>query len=130
MLNYFLLFAEEGAQTPPNTLPLLIVMGVLLVGMYVMMSISQKKRQKKMNEMINQLQPGNKIKTIGGIFGTIVESIDEDNAFVIETGSGANKSYLKIDKSAVYASDVPAAAPAEEQKEEASVEVVEETTEE
>lgn len=130
MLNYFLLFAEEGTQTPPNSLPLLIVMGVLLVGMYVMMSISQKKRQKKMNEMINQLQPGNKIKTIGGIFGTIVESIDEDNAFVIETGSEANKSYLKIDKSAVYASDAPAAAPAEEQKEEASVEVVEETTEE
>jgi len=53
--------------------------------------------------MINNLRVGDKIKTIGGFIGTIIE-VCEDGAFIIETGSATKKSYMKVDKSAIYAS--------------------------
>ena len=79
-----------------------IVLGVLLVGLFVFNYFSRKKQQKAAEEKMAGLVPGSKIKTIGLICGTVV-SIDEvQNTVVIETGYGENKSYLTIDKSAIY----------------------------
>ena len=41
------------------------------------MILPQRKRDKKMKEMLNNLHNGDKIKTIGGIFGIIVKRSDE-----------------------------------------------------
>lgn len=69
--------------------------------------------------MLNAIQPGNKVKTIGGICGIVVEVCPEDNTFVLETGTEASgKSYIKFDKQAVYQTDA-VAKKAEEPKEEA-----------
>ena len=63
--------------------------------------------------MLNAIQPGNKVKTIGGICGVVVEVCPEDNTFVLETGTEASgKSYIKFDKQAVYQTDA-VAKPAE-----------------
>lgn len=79
-----------------------IVLGVLLIGLFVFNYFSRKKQQKAAEEKMAGLVPGSKIKTIGLICGTVV-SIDEvQNTVVIETGDGENKSYLTIDKSAIY----------------------------
>ena len=52
------------------------------------------------------LRPGNKVKTIGGICGVVVEICPEDNTFVLETGTEASgKSYLKFDRQAIYQTD-------------------------
>jgi preprotein translocase subunit YajC len=59
--------------------------------------------------MLNAIQPGNKVKTIGGICGVVVEICPEDNTFILETGSEASgKSYIKFDKQAVYQTDAVA----------------------
>ena len=74
--------------------------------------------------MLNAIQPGNKVKTIGGICGVVVEVCPEDNTFVLETGTEASgKSYIKFDKQAVYQTD---AVVAKEEKPAEKAEAVEE----
>jgi preprotein translocase YajC subunit len=80
-------------------LPLVLV---VLVGGFIWSSYSAKKRQKSTMDMINKLTAGDKIKTIGGICGVIVEINEEENTFILETGNDTNKSYVKFDKQAIY----------------------------
>ena len=116
-----------------------IVIGIIVVAfifIFIMNSRSQKKRQKEMEETLNAVKPGCKVKTIGGICGVVVEVCPEDNTFVMETGTEASgKSYLKFDKQAVYQTDavvnketapVAESAPVEETKEAPVEEVFEE----
>ena len=111
-----------------------ILLGVLVLVMVVFMVYSkrtQKKRQEETEKTLNAIKPGNKVKTIGGICGIVVEVCPEDNTFVLETGSEASgKSYLKFDKQAVYQTDAVVEKPAPAVKEEVKDEPVEEKTEE
>ena len=93
-----------------------IMVGVLmlfLVAFLVYSNYSQKKRQKETVETLNAIKPGNKVKTIGGICGIVVEVCPDDNTFVLETGTEASgKSYIKFDKQAVYQTDAVVSKPA------------------
>ena len=83
--------------------------------------------------MINASTRGNKVKTIGGICGVVVEVCPEDNTFVLETGTEASgKSYIKFDKQAVYQTDAVAEKPekASKSKKEENAEETTETVEE
>ena len=99
-----------------------LMLGILLVIIIVFMVFNrrtQMKRQQETMDMLNAIQPGNKVKTIGGICGVVVEVCPEDNTFILETGSEVSgKSYIKFDKQAVYQTDAVAkkeeVAPVEE----------------
>lgn len=54
-----------------------ILMVLLLVGMFAIMIIPQRRRDKKIKDMLNSLKPGDRVRTIGGIYGTI-GSIKDD----------------------------------------------------
>lgn len=143
----FNLLTESGSSSPETGNPYgtWIIMGVLVLVIVAFMIFNrrnQKKRQEETKSMLDAIKPGNKVKTIGGICGVVVEVCD-DNTFVLETGTEASgKSYLKFDKQAVYQTDavvekpVPVApveaaeeVPAEEVQE-APVEAAEEAKEE
>lgn len=121
-----------GTGNPWGTWLMVGILVVILVVFMIYNRRSQQKRQEEAQNTINAIKPGNKVKTIGGICGVVVEVCD-DNTFVLETGTEASgKSYLKFDKQAVYQTDAvaPNATPAkpveeaqpEEAKEEAPVE--------
>ena len=99
-------------QTAQNPWVSWVIMGGLLVAIIVFMILSrrsQKKRQQEQIDQLNAIGPGNKVKTIGGICGIVVEVCPEDNTFILETGSEASgKSYIKFDKQAVYQTDAVA----------------------
>lgn len=85
---------------------LMIALVAVLVVFMIYNRKAQTKRQKETMEMLNAIKPGNKVKTIGGICGVVVEVCAEDNTFVLETGTEASgKSYIKFDKQAVYQTD-------------------------
>ena len=117
----------------PSIIMMVAVVALLVVWM-VYSNRSQKKRQQERLDTLSAIKPGNKVKTIGGICGVVVEVCPEDNTFVLETGTEASgKSYIKFDKDAVYQTDAvvekPAedvAAPAQDAFEEASTETVSE----
>ncbi len=44
---------------------------ILMVAMFAIMIIPQRKREKKVKNMLAALKPGDRVRTIGGIYGTI-----------------------------------------------------------
>ena len=104
-----------------------IILGVLLVGIVVMFVFSSRRRKKQeqdAQDLINSLKPGNKVKTIGGICGIVVEVDNEENTFVLETGTEqSGKCFIKFDRQAIYQTDAVAS-----KKEEKSVETQEEVS--
>ena len=85
---------------------------VALVGLLFWSSRSNKKRNAEAAKLIDAVKPGNKVKTIGGICG-VVTAIDwEENTFVLETGDGEHKSYIKFDRKAIYQTDAKVEAQA------------------
>ena len=80
----FNILAEEGGKTNNWTSYILIILVVVvLVGFFVWSAISNKKKQKQFNDTINAIKPGSKVKTIGGICGTVVYIDGEENTFVL-----------------------------------------------
>ncbi|OQB20423.1 MAG: preprotein translocase subunit YajC [Firmicutes bacterium ADurb.Bin182] len=50
---------------------------VLMIAMFAIMIIPQRRREKKIKAMLSALKPGDRVRTIGGIYGTI-SSVKED----------------------------------------------------
>lgn len=110
-----------------------IIMGVLLlaiIGLFVWQSVSGKKKQKEAQDMINSLKIGDRIKTIGGVCGFLVEINNSENTIVIETGSENNKCHIRFDKGAIYQTGPANPAKPEEKAEEKKETVKEEVAEE
>ena len=111
-----------------------VFLGVIvaaIIALLVWSFISNKKRRKNIEETINAIKPGNKVKTVGGVIGEVVEVNEEEGTFVMRTGdSFGNCSYMKFDKQAIYQTDAKPepAAPAAEKA--ASTEVTKAAAEE
>lgn len=82
----------------------IIMIAVFGVVMYFFMYRPQKKQEKEVNNMRNNLQVGDEITTIGGIIGKIV-SIKEET-IMIETGHDRTK--IRLLRTAVRSVDVRA----------------------
>ncbi len=121
MLFNLLESAADGAKNDWTTYLFLGIMVVVLVGMFVWQSISNKKRRKEAEAMVTGLKKGDRVKTIGGICGFVVEINDAENSFVLETGTDTQKSYVKFDKAAIYQT-APNQGAAVEAKEEVKAE--------
>ena len=90
------------AANPVFTYILLGVFVVAIIAMFVWQRIANKKRAQEAENVLNNLKIGDKVKTIGGVCGYIVEINNEENTFVLETGTISRKSYVKFDKGAIY----------------------------
>lgn len=118
-----LLADETTGSGNTQNIVMLVVLAVLVVAIvvfYVLSSKKRKKQEKDAQDLINAVKPGNKVKTIGGICGIVVEVDDEENTFVLETGTETSgKSYMKFDRQAIYQTDavVEKTEPVEEQAE-------------
>ncbi len=82
----------------------ILIIVVMFVALYFFMIRPQKKQEKQIADMRNNLQVGDEITTIGGIIGKIV-SIKEETV-MIETGHDRTK--IRILRSAVRCVDVHA----------------------
>ena len=93
---------ETGAENNSGTIIIMIVLIIAIIGLFVWQSITGKKRQQEAQNMVNALKVGDGVKTIGGICGVVAEINNQENTFVLETGTDANKSFIKFDKGAIY----------------------------
>jgi preprotein translocase subunit YajC len=69
-------FLQQQAQTPSSLisfLPLVFILGIF----YLIVFLPARRRQKKLQEMIDGLKAGDKVVTSGGIYGTIVGFKDD-----------------------------------------------------
>lgn len=70
---------------------------ILMVAMFAIMTIPQRRRDKKVKEMLAALKPGDRVRTIGGIYGTI-SSIRDD---VVVLAVGPDKVKLVFARGAI-----------------------------
>ena len=100
-------FLQETAAQPAagGNMSFLIMMLLIFVVMYFFMIRPQQKKQKEIAKFRNELKKGDKIVTIGGIYGT-VDEIRETYVIIVVDGDVK----LRVDKSAIVKdmSDVPA----------------------
>ena len=86
----------EGQGSFLAMLPSLILMIAIF---YFMLIRPQRKREKKLREMLAALKIGDEVASIGGIHGKILRI--KDDAFVLETGVGTNKGYITIERGSI-----------------------------
>jgi len=63
-------FLQQPAQQPGGILSFLPLVFILAI-FYLIVFLPARRRQKKLQEMIDNLKPGDKVVTNGGIYGTI-----------------------------------------------------------
>lgn len=80
---------------------------ILLIVMYVFSAKRRKDYNNQVMEMLNSLRPGDKIKTIGGFYGTIIsiKETTDGKVVLLEMGEGSKVSYMTIDANAIYGVD-------------------------
>ncbi|MDE7082349.1 MAG: preprotein translocase subunit YajC [Clostridia bacterium] len=87
-------------------LGIVVLLIVVIAVFYFFTNKKRKKQEQDAQDLINAVKPGNKVKTIGGICGIVVEVDNEENTFVLETGTETSgKSYIKFDRQAIYQTD-------------------------
>lgn len=94
-----------SAESTTTTWIFVALLVVLVVVLLVVPMFTNKKRAKQTTELHNSLRPGDVIKTVGGIIGTIKEVREvspADKEMVIETGDGDNKTTMVFDIQALY----------------------------
>lgn len=100
-------FLQETAAQPAagGNMSFLIMMLLIFVVMYFFMIRPQQKKQKEIAKFRNELKKGDKIVTIGGIYGTVDEIREKYVIIVVD-----DDVKLRVDKSAIVKdmSDVPA----------------------
>jgi preprotein translocase subunit YajC len=69
-------FLQQQAQSPGGIISFLPLVFILAI-FYLIVFLPARRRQKKLQDMIEQLKPGDKVVTSGGIYGTIVGLKDD-----------------------------------------------------
>jgi preprotein translocase subunit YajC len=83
---------EGGGGSWQSFLPIVLIMAVF----YLFMIRPQMKKSKKQKQFREEIGKGDKIVTIGGVHGKIIEV--EDTTFIVEQ---YDKSQVRIEKSAI-----------------------------
>ena len=83
MLSISFLQQAAAGQGGGSGMTMLLMLALIFVVMWLFMIRPQQKRQKELNNFRDNLKKGDKVVTVGGIYGTIVE---------------VNKVMLEIDK--------------------------------
>jgi preprotein translocase subunit YajC len=55
----------------------IIILVAMLLFMYLLLIRPQQQQRKRTQEMLNRLQPGDEVITVGGIYGDVIEVHDE-----------------------------------------------------
>ncbi len=103
----------SGAPAGPSMASPLIMMVLMLVIFYFMLIRPENKRKKEAEKMRSSVKKGDKIVTIGGITGVVVDV--KENRIVMETG--ADQVRIEFEKWAISSNETAAeAARVEAQK--------------
>ncbi|MBQ6957664.1 MAG: preprotein translocase subunit YajC [Bacteroidales bacterium] len=88
--------AQAGAQGGGSGLTMLLMLALIFVVMWLFMIRPQQKRQKELNSFRDSLKKGDKVVTVGGIYGTVIEV--NDNKVMLEIDKDVR---IKVDKASL-----------------------------
>ena len=82
----FSLAAQSSSGT--SLVILIVVYAVIFGGFYMIFMRPQKKEQKRVQAMINEMEVGDTVLTTSGFYGVLIDISDED--VIVEFGSNKN----------------------------------------
>ena len=82
----FSLAAQSSSGT--SWVILIVVYAVIFGGFYMIFMRPQKKEQKRVQAMINEMEVGDTVLTTSGFYGVLIDISDED--VIVEFGSNKN----------------------------------------
>jgi preprotein translocase subunit YajC len=100
----------DDASSTASLLTMIIPIALMIVIFYFLIIRPEKKRNKEMQDMLNNIQVADEVITNGGIIGRVL-SVKEDTV-LIETGSDRTK--IRVMKSAIAKNNTVHEAPAAE----------------
>jgi preprotein translocase subunit YajC len=106
--------AATQATTPPPWWASPFVLPMILLALFLFLSSRSKKTQeRKTQDMLNAIKRGDKVQTIGGILGTVVEARDTE---VLVKVDETNNTKIRFSRKAIHRvlEDESAAAAASE----------------
>jgi preprotein translocase subunit YajC len=78
--------------------PMTLIMACLLI-FYVFIIRSKKKQDTSRRDMLNQLKKGDRIQTIGGILGTVIEAREDEVLVKVDESSNTK---IRFARSAIH----------------------------
>ena len=85
---------QQGGGGIMSFLPMILI----LVAFYFLLIAPQRKKQKEHEKMVQALEKGNQVKTLGGIFGEVTGV--KDDRFVLRIGENVK---IEVAKEAIAA---------------------------
>ncbi len=96
-MNYLFTFLQDEAARPAGGgMMMWVIIIVCIVIMWLFMIRPQRKQQKELQQFRDGLKKGDKIITVGGIYGIVVEV--RDNTLLIEIDNDVK---IKVSKNSV-----------------------------
>lgn len=86
----------------------LIIIVILAMGLLILTSFTRRKKEEDYrNELSEKIVKGAKVKTYGGLYGTVVSirNTTDGKIVLLETGEGNQKSYQQLHINAIYGLD-------------------------
>ncbi len=109
---YFLEGTVDAAQQGGGLLGMLPMLLIMVAVFYFMLIRPENKRKKEAEQMRSSIKNGDKVTTIGGIMGTVVDV--KSDSFVLETS--ADQVRIEFAKWAISTNETAAEAAKEEAK--------------
>lgn len=96
--TFAIVLAQEGESAEPSGNALGFLLPVVVIGgaIYLLFFLPQRRRRKQMDNLRDSIGVGDEVRTIGGIYGTVREELDD--TFVIDVGGGTT---MRVNKRAV-----------------------------
>jgi preprotein translocase subunit YajC len=92
--------AATQATTPPPWWASPFVLPMILLALFLFLSSRSKKTQeRKTQDMLNAIKRGDKVQTIGGILGTVVEARDTE---VLVKVDETNNTKIRFSRKAIH----------------------------
>lgn len=89
---------HTGTGSPSSSIMQLVFIGGIIVIMYFIMFREPKKRQRQQQQMIQTLKKNDKVRTVGGIIGTVVDVKDDEITLKVDE---SNNTKIKVVASAI-----------------------------
>jgi preprotein translocase subunit YajC len=89
---------ETQKPAPGNPMMQFVLMGLIVVVMYFMLFRAPKKRQQEHKKMVETLKKNDRVRTIGGILGVVLDVRDDEIVLKIDE---ANNTKIRVIPSAI-----------------------------
>jgi len=85
-------------QQPRSPLPTMLMIGLMFVVFYFLIFRGPRKKEQQHKQMVRSLKKNDKVRTIGGILGTIVDIKDDEIILKIDE---SNNTKIRVSTNAI-----------------------------